>query len=244
MKRATLLLAALLLAGCGGAAHRSSGERPAGYDARMSGAVSAEVLNGDVGEGSGTIVVTPASPIAFHGSAGFDRAVAAFAHETQAQQVVVNGMPGAAGFRVSNAQADASLERWNREYLRRGAYVFRYLATGGYTNAGDGILLVPTRDPWTVLRAAGVNGADYGIDTGAIVQWLRSLQKLHPFSIYGAGVDFVEGRFASTPTGQDALILARSMDSFDPDIVDQGTGSVAALARVLEQTGTLYMWWD
>ena len=38
--------------------------------------------------------------------------------------------------------------------------------------------------------------------------------------------------------------LAQRFNAFCPDIVEQGTGTVAALARELKRSGELYCWWD
>lgn len=78
------------------------------------------------------------------------------------------GIPGAVGCRVDWKRADRSIDDWNREYLRRGAYVVRYAQTFGYSTAGDAILVLPTRDKWTVIRAAATNGVDYGILTPGV----------------------------------------------------------------------------
>jgi hypothetical protein len=154
------------------------------------------------------------------------------------------GLPGALGFRVNHSDAESSIERWNREYLKRGAFVLRYVNTQGYSGGRDAILVLPTRDQWTAVRAAAVSGAGYALDTPAIVEWLRQLNEFHPFSVYGAGADFVEGRFASPPSGQEGTLLAQTMYRLDPAIVDQGTNTVEELAQLLESTGTLYLWWD
>jgi hypothetical protein len=156
----------------------------------------------------------------------------------------VAGIPGAVGFRVDSKSADASIEDWSREYRRRGAYVFRYDPTYGYSTAGDAIIVLPTHDQWLVVRAAATNGANYDILTPAVLRWLKRLDQRHPFTVYGAGIDFVEGRFAEAPHGAEAMRLARQMYRFSPDIVDQGTDTVPALAHELEQSGTLYLWWD
>jgi len=58
----------------------------------------------------------------------------------------------------------------------------------------------------------------------------------------GMGFDWVEGRFRDEIRDPDAL--ARRFYAFCPDIVDQGTGSVAALARELRTSQALYCWWD
>ena len=56
------------------------------------------------------------------------------------------------------------------------------------------------------------------------------------------GFDWVEGRFRSAIRDADAL--ARRFYAFCPDIVEQGTETVAALARELSESQRLYCWWD
>jgi hypothetical protein len=161
----------------------------------------------------------------------FDATVARFSAESHARRVSIAALPGVVCFRVGHRRAQASIERWNREYLPRGAYVFRYENTRGLTAGGDAIAVLPTRDKWRVVHTAGLPAAS--------VAWLQRLDRWHPFTVYGVGVDFVEGRFDSRPHGQDALTLARSMVRFDPAI-----GSARELAQALESTGALYLWWD
>jgi hypothetical protein len=57
----------------------------------------------------------------------------------------------------------------------------------------------------------------------------------------GIGFDYMEGNF--TAPVKDPRGLARRMHQFCPDIVDQGVGTVGALAKELEK-GKLYFWWD
>ena len=58
----------------------------------------------------------------------------------------------------------------------------------------------------------------------------------------GIGFDWVQGRFLAGVS--DASALARRFYAFCPDIVNQGTGSVEALAQELRRSSTLYCWWD
>jgi len=248
MKRATLLVSALLAAGCGPARHPAATAVPQGLDPREAGAATAQVLNNQIRDRPNSITVvragSGAGPVDLRPSSGFHASILAFEHETKAQRVRVIGLPGAAGFRVGHRDTDSSLDRWNQEYLKRGAYLIRYINTQGYSGGRDGLLMLPTRDQWTAIRAAAVSAAGYGLGTPAILQWLRQLDSVHSFRVYGVGADFVEGRFARPPSGQDGLLVARSMYRFDPDIVDQGAGTVDALAQLLQSSGTLYLWWD
>ncbi|MGH7568769.1 MAG: DUF4253 domain-containing protein [Gemmatimonadales bacterium] len=74
--------------------------------------------------------------------------------------------------------------------------------------------------------------------------WLRALERDHPFVLTGIGFDWVAGRFLGEIPEAAATALARRFQAFCPDIVEQGTGSVAALARGLRTTRQLYCWWD
>jgi Domain of unknown function (DUF4253) len=186
----------------------------------------------------------PEPPIDFRREArsrAFRQAVASFEQDSEGARVRVDGIPGAAGFRVDHRRADSRLTEWNASYRDRGAFVFRYDNTFGY-GGRDAIILLPTKDKFTVLRAVATNGANYDISTGEVVAWLRELDRTHPFVLTEAGIDVAAGHFVRPV--RDALSLARRMYRFCPDIVDQGTGDVATLADELERTQDLYLWWD
>jgi hypothetical protein len=92
------------------------------------------------------------------------------------------------------------------------------------------------------MAAMGTNAANYDKDTKALIAWLRVLEREQPFELTGVGYDFLSGRFTSPV--KDPVGLAKRMYAFCPDIVDQGVGSVEALAAALRREGTLYFWWD
>jgi len=75
-----------------------------------------------------------------------------------------------------------------------------------------------------------------------LVTWLRALGRDQPFVLTGIGFDWLEGRF--TTAIRDPRALARRFYAFCPDIVDQGTETVAALADELRQSLRLYCCWD
>lgn len=148
------------------------------------------------------------------------------------------------GFAVSvpAADAEALIAAAQARFLEKGFYLFRSEQHFGIRNEPDRLALFPRRDPYEILRFMGTNGANYGIGPDSIVAWLRSLERDQPFVLTGIAFDWLEGRFTSAirdPTG-----LARRFYAFCPDIVDQGTGTVTALATELDQSERLYCWWD
>jgi hypothetical protein len=63
-----------------------------------------------------------------------------------------------------------------------------------------------------------------------------------PFVLTQCGKDFVGGDFLQPVT--DVKKLARRMYNFCPDIVEQGTGTVAKLAEEVKENQSFYLWWD
>jgi hypothetical protein len=175
-------------------------------------------------------------------AAVLETAAGEFEREAGGTRVQVDGIRGAAGFRVAHRAVEDRLDEWRARYLLRGVYVVRYDDTFGYGAGRDAILLLPTRDQFEVVRAVGTNGLNYEIGNARVLRWLRDLHRTHPFVVTEAGLDYVAGRFARPV--RDPGRLARRFFRFCPDIVWQGTDTVAALADELRASQTLYCWWD
>ena len=60
--------------------------------------------------------------------------------------------------------------------------------------------------------------------------------------LVGAGQDWIEAEFAHPPT--DWKAFAYEVYAFCPDVVDQGSGSVSALAKEMKAKNYVYLWWD
>ncbi len=148
------------------------------------------------------------------------------------------------GFAVSvpSDQAEALVAAAQPRFLDKGFYLFHAEQHFGIGGRADRVALFPRRDPYEILRLIGTNGANYSIGSDSIVAWLRALEPEQPFVLTGIAVDWVEGRF--TGPIRDPGELARRFHAFCPDIVEQGTGSVDALAKELVESQRLYCWWD
>jgi uncharacterized protein DUF4253 len=139
-------------------------------------------------------------------------------------------------------RAEALVEAAQDRFLAQGFYLFRVAQHFGINGHPDTLALYPTRDRYAILRLVGTNGANYDIGPDSIVAWLTALEREQPFVLTGIGFDWVSGRF-TTPLA-DPGGLAQRFNAFCPDIVTQGTGTVAALARELKRSRELYCWWD
>lgn len=97
----------------------------------------------------------------------------------------------------------------------------------------------PLAAPVVVMGTAGVN---YDVTTGMIVARLREWDARFGLRIVGVSGAWVEAEFVRQP--EDMLAFAREVYAFCPDIVDQGTETVEALAEEMRRTNKLYLWWD
>lgn len=104
------------------------------------------------------------------------------------------------------------------------------------------LILLPTADPYAALLARRTNGANYSLDTRAIIAWLRELDAANPWVLTACGVDFLVGRFLAPV--QEADAWAAKMLEFCPDLGEAGPQTARRLARELEEYGWFAFWWD
>lgn len=107
------------------------------------------------------------------------------------------------------------------------------------------ILLLPTREGWQTPAYLGWGNwnscPEASVHTAIFKRWQQQ---------YGAepmliAQDVIEARVARPPQTRDAaLSLAREHYLYCADIVDQGVGTLDALAAGLKDAGYWYFWWD
>jgi ankyrin repeat protein len=157
---------------------------------------------------------------------------------------------GAARFNVEWNVLDAKVRRLLEDLRPRiaplGAFLLDLGRPIGCGPSGKFVVLLPTTEPFTALAACGpAPGGDYGSDglgRPDVVAWFRELNRTHPFTLWGAGRDFVEVSFRQPVDDADAL-AARIYD-FCPDSVNQGAGTKGRLARNIREYARVYFWWD
>ena len=107
------------------------------------------------------------------------------------------------------------------------------------------LLLIPARAGWEVpayLRWGDWNACP---PTEYHVAALRKWHEEFGAELVGINGDAMNIRAARPPrTREAALALAREQYGYCPDIVDQGVGSLAALAATLMATEWWFLWWD
>jgi hypothetical protein len=107
------------------------------------------------------------------------------------------------------------------------------------------IALIPAAESWMVpcyLRAGGWNECPAAEEQAAVFKYW---EEKYGATLACVSSDVIELQVARPPqTREDALALAREQYIFCTDIVEQGTGTVEALAATLLNGRVWYFWWD
>jgi hypothetical protein len=131
---------------------------------------------------------------------------------------------------------EALYDKWNEQ----GFYVF--LAEMDEDETLDQVGVLQTDDMFEVVRVRQtMSGQDDGITTEEIISKLQEWDARYPFIVTGADLSWVEVAFIEVPS--DSLAFAKEVAEICPDIVTI-VGSLDELAKEIETTHTLFMWWE
>jgi ankyrin repeat protein len=140
-------------------------------------------------------------------------------------------------------EANGLLERLQSEARTKG-YTLVYTETDWQGKGLTRLLLFPTPHEMACIAACGTNADNYGMGPREIVNWCTETQTSHPFTVMGAGFDFMELKFSRPVANAEAL--ARRIAVFCPDceIDSNDSAAIATFARELAAQGTCFFWWD
>ena len=106
----------------------------------------------------------------------------------------------------------------------------------------DKIGIIKGTDQYEILRIMHTDGDEYDISNQDVIDRLKEWEVNSPFDILGADSDWVEIEFRILP--KDLIAFAEEVNDFSPDAVEQGPGSIAELAKEIQRTKRLLLWWD
>lgn len=109
-------------------------------------------------------------------------------------------------------------------------------------NKPDNIGLLKTTDKYTVLRQIGTDGINWDITNDSLISIIRKFDKKYSLELIGASGDWCEFIIHKDPANW--IQFAKDIYRICPDVVDQGAGTVQALADEIKRTKRLYLWWD
>jgi hypothetical protein len=149
----------------------------------------------------------------------------------------------AAGVTIDVARAKA-LPAVRRLQRKAGVGYFAFISEEnfGIKGAPDQVSLLKASDPYDMLRTMGTNGWNYHISPDMVIARLKEWDARFGITLHGVGFDWLEFQFKHRP--ESMLEYAQEVYRFCPDIVEQGTGTVEALAREMRRTNMVFLWWD
>jgi hypothetical protein len=127
-------------------------------------------------------------------------------------------------------------------FRRKGYTIFLLENNFDIEKQPDYVAVLKTTDQFHVLKEIRTNGVNYDIDVDSLVQIMRDFDKKYSLELIGASGDWCE--FIINREPHDWNEFAKEVFKVCPDIVEQGTGSVEALADEMKKTKRLYFWWD
>lgn len=145
-------------------------------------------------------------------------------------------------FKEKTATTETILNDLSDTFRNKGYSIFVLDRNYGIRNKPDVMGILKTTNKYEVLKSIQTDGANYEIDTDSLVSIIKSFDSKYSLELVGASGDWCEFKINKEPA--DWLILAREAYMVCPDIVDQGAGTVEALADEMKRTRRLYFWWD
>lgn len=116
-----------------------------------------------------------------------------------------------------------------------------YLRDQNFGHQPDEVV-VTALDEAGYLAMVRPDAINYGMNHDAVMKRLAPWRPRYGLQLVGAGGDWIQ--FDITRPPADWQAFAHEVYELCPDVVDQGTGDVASLAREMESARTLYLWWD
>jgi hypothetical protein len=136
----------------------------------------------------------------------------------------------------------ASVVRNLQELAPPGHFAFVSERHFGFGGDPDQVSMMKAADPYEVILAMGTNGWNYDISPQMVITRLREWEGRYGLVFRGIAFDWVEAEFKTQPPDMQAF--AREVCQFCPDVVDQGTETVEALAAEMKSGIGVYLWWD
>jgi predicted DNA-binding WGR domain protein len=107
------------------------------------------------------------------------------------------------------------------------------------------MIFCPTKVAWHVPAVLNWGGSNDGMEPFEHAAVLKYWNKEYGAELVCATMSVLEMKVANPPrTKEEALKLAREQCIYCPDIVDQGTNTIARLAAELLNSPHWFFWWD
>ena len=145
-------------------------------------------------------------------------------------------------FKETNTKSYDLVFSLKDKFKEKGYCIFLLENNFNINNKLDNIGILKTTDKYTVLKQIATDGINWDITNDSLISIIKTFDKKYSLELIGASGDWCEFIIHNEPTSWTQF--AKEVYKVCPDVVDQGTGTVEALADELKKTKRLYFWWD
>ena len=145
-------------------------------------------------------------------------------------------------FTEENAKSYRTVFALKDIFRNKGYGIFLLENNFNIGNKPDNIGVLKTIDKFTILKQLATDGINYGITNDSLISVIKDFDKKYSLELIGASGDWCE--FIGHNEPKSWIQFAKEVYKVCPDVVDQGTGTIQALAEEMKRTKRLYFWWD
>lgn len=127
-------------------------------------------------------------------------------------------------------------------FKQKGYSIFLLENNFNINNKPDYLGILKTVDKYTILKQIATDGINWEITNDSLISIIKTFDKKYSLELIGASGDWCEFIIHNEPKSWTQF--AKEVYKVCPDVVDQGTGTVEALADEMKKTKRLYFWWD
>lgn len=158
--------------------------------------------------------------------------------EIEAEPIYLKGLV----FSDKNARSYDIVFSLKDQFKEKGYSIFLLENNFNIGNKLDNIGVLKTTDKYTILKQIATDGINYDITNDSLISIIKTFDREYSLELLGASGDWCEFIIQKEP--QNWTQLANEVYKVCPDVVDQGTGTIQALADEMKKTRRLYFWWD
>lgn len=127
-------------------------------------------------------------------------------------------------------------------FKQKGYSIFLLENNFNINNKPDYLGILKTVDKYTILKQIATDGINWEITNDSLISIIKTFDKKYSLELIGASGDWCEFIIHNEPKSWTQF--AKEVYKVCPDVVDQGTGTVEALADEMKKTKRVYFWWD
>lgn len=145
-------------------------------------------------------------------------------------------------FNEQNSKSYDLVFKLKDDFRTKGYSIFLLENNFNLDNMPDNIGVLKTADKYLILKQIATDGINYDITNDSLISIIKKFDSKYELELIGVSGDWCEFLINKEPG--DWKAFANEVYKVCPDVVDQGTGTVEALADEMKRTKRLYFWWD